>query len=295
MMYSLKRCLSVLLIAILVSSCSRGMEPEQRQRAQQTPSEINIYSKDQSQSGTSGTIVKGTTPPLEGGAEKLGRPKELSDNRTLVNKYPKIMALHASGKTNQVALTFDDGPDRRFTPQVLDVLKKHGVKATFFLVGSRVTGHPDVTQRIHKEGHIIGNHTYWHPKIFAESIGRMKWEANETDKVIRDIVGYSPKLFRAPYGGLNESRVEGLGAMNFSVIGWSVDSMDWKQIDSAAVQKNVMSKIHPGAIILMHSGGHWTQDLSGMVEAVDELIPALKKKGLTFVTVSQLLGIPHNK
>lgn len=294
MTWFVKRIMPLLLIALLAASCSRPMEPERRQNAQQAPnSEISIYSHDEA--GTPGTVTEGSTPPLAGGPEKFERMTHLADNRALARKYPGIIVLNATGLSNKIALTFDDGPDERFTPQVLDVLKKNGVKATFFLVGARVAGHPEVTQRIHNEGHIIGNHTYWHPKLYKESLERMRWEASETDKIIRDLVGYSPKLFRSPYGGLNEQNVEALGDMNYSIVGWSVDSLDWKQIPADEVEKNVLNTVKPGSIILMHSGGDWRQDLSGMVAALDDIIPALKERGLEFVTVPQLIHIPHSK
>lgn len=232
---------------------------------------------------------------LAGGSETANRVLKPMENYLLQRKYPNTLVLRGSLQSNQAALTFDDGPDARFTPQVLDVLKKHGVKATFFLMGSRVDGHPEVTRRIHHEGHVIGNHTYWHPKLYQESIGRLRWEVSQTDASIRKITGYSPKLFRAPYGGLNDETVKELQSQNFSVIGWSVDSLDWTQANAETVRKNVLSNMHPGAIILMHSGGHWTQDLSGMVEALDKLIPELKQEGIQFVTIPQLFNIPDKK
>ncbi|WP_373232445.1 polysaccharide deacetylase family protein [Cohnella sp.] len=239
--------------------------------------------------------ASGNMHALAGGSETTERVLRPISNYELQKKFPNILVLRGSLQKNLIALTFDDGPDRRFTPQVLDVLKKYKVKATFFLMGSRVAGHPDITKRIHQEGHSIGNHTYWHPKLWQESIDRMRWEVTQTDAAIKNVVGYSPKLFRAPYGGLNDQLLAELGKMNFSVIGWSVDSMDWTQIDSAAVKKNVLSNLHPGAIVLMHSGGHWTQDLSGMVQALDELIPRLKKEGAEFVTIPQMFNLPERK
>lgn len=238
-------------------------------------------------------IEIGETPQLEGGSEQAERPKSPENNRTLAKLYPNIIALNAPWATNQIAITFDDGPDRRFTPQVLDILKKHDAKATFFLMGSRVKGHPDITKRIHDEGHVIGNHTFWHPKLYEESLERMVWEIEETNKWIKQTVGYAPRLFRAPYGGLDKIYVEKLGEMGLSVIGWSVDTEDWRQISAEEIKRNLLKDLHPGAIILMHSAGDWTQDLSGMTTALDELLPMLKQKGYELVTVPELLRIPY--
>lgn len=234
-------------------------------------------------------------PDLAGGSEYSTRDPHPVSNQMLERKYPGVIALKGSENTNMIALTFDDGPDRRFTPQVLDVLKKHNVKATFFLMGSRVRSLPKITQRIYEEGHAIGNHTYWHPNLLNEKKKRLHWEVKETEKAIYNTIGYRTRLFRAPYGNINEDQLQLLANMGYRIIGWSVDSLDWRQLPKKEVAHNVLSNSHPGAIILMHSGGHWTQDLTGMVAALDEIIPRLKKDGMRFVTVPELLNIPPYK
>ncbi|XEC92896.1 polysaccharide deacetylase family protein [Paenibacillus tarimensis] len=302
--------LSLILAAVWIAGCANLGQIQDQQNGQpiaekqqrnnqmkitQQDTAKKIDDKQQTMSIQGKVKAHGNIKALAGGSEAENRVLKPMSNYLLQKKYPNIVVMRGAANRNRVALTFDDGPDAKFTPQVLDVLHKHGVKGTFFLMGSRVKGHPGVTKRIHREGHVIGNHTYWHPKLYQESIDRLKWEASETDKAIQSVAGYSPKLFRAPYGGLNEEIVRTLGQMNFSVVGWTVDSMDWTQADSATVQKNIRSNLHPGAVILLHSGGHWTQDLSGMVKAIDELIPTLKKEGVEFVTVPQLLNLPGKK
>lgn len=230
-------------------------------------------------------------PELQGGTEEEIRPQRPVSNEKLQQLYPDTVVLSGPRNQNKVALTFDDGPDARYTSQVLDVLKKHDVPATFFLLGARAQALPELTQRIHEEGHAIGNHSYWHPKMFEEPIGRLHWEVTQTQQVLNQIIGYEPSIFRAPYGGLTEELVEMLAEMNFSVIAWSVDSEDWKQIPAEEIVDNVMSHMHPGAIILMHDGGDWTQNLSGTVESLDTIIPQIKAQGLEFVTVPELLNI----
>ncbi|MDQ6421637.1 polysaccharide deacetylase family protein [Paenibacillus sp. LHD-117] len=289
-MLKLKRCYTPILIGLAILSACSNAGQKQHMHIQNMPSGLGIKSADEIEPS-----VAGNMNALAGGSETTERVLRPISNYELQKKFPNIFVLRGSLQKNRIALTFDDGPDRRFTPQVLDVLKKHNVKATFFLMGSRVAGHPDITRRIYQEGHSIGNHTYWHPKLWQESIDRMRWEVTQTDAEIKKVVGYSPKLFRAPYGGLNEQLLIEFGKMKFSVIGWSADSMDWTQIDSATVQKNVLSNLHPGAIVLMHSGGHWTQDLSGMVQAVDALIPLLKREGAEFVTIPQMFNLPEKK
>lgn len=232
---------------------------------------------------------------LAGGSEKTERIVQPMDNYVLQRKYPDILYLQGPADKPVVAITFDDGPDKRFTPQILDVLKKHNVKATFFVMGSRVNGHPEVAKRIVEEGHAIGNHTYWHPQLYKESLYRLKWEVTETDKALKEVVGFEPNLFRPPYGGLTDEIVMELGRMDYKVIGWNVDSLDWKEIGAEEILTNIESNLKPGAIILLHSGGNWDQDLSGGVEALDLLIPKLKKQGIRIITIPELLNLPDRK
>lgn len=206
----------------------------------------------------------------------------------LQTKYPQTMIYKGEIDKRIIALTFDDGPDERFTPPILDILKKHDVKATFFLLGSRLEKYVDVAKRIQNEGHVIGSHTYWHPDLTKENINRLIWEIDEMEKLMIEKLDINPKLFRAPYGALNESHVEKLAELGYRGVGWSVDSEDWKSISKEKVKQNVLNQMHPGAIVLMHSAGHWTQDLTGTVEALDELIVFLKRKEYEFVTVPEM-------
>ncbi|WP_458413215.1 polysaccharide deacetylase family protein [Schinkia sp. CFF1] len=210
-------------------------------------------------------------------------------------KYPNTMIYKANTQQKVIALSFDDGPDNRFTPLILDVLKKYDVKATFFLLGTRVRAYPDTARRIHYEGHVIGNHTFWHPKLTNTGVKNMVWEIEKNEKEMSAVVGVQSNLFRAPYGALNEQLVKELEKLNYRCIGWSVDSEDWKSLSALEVKRNVLNAVHPGAIILMHSAGHWTQDLTGTVNALEELIPYLKKQGYRFVTIPELWYIEHAK
>lgn len=234
-------------------------------------------------------------PQLEGGSERDVREPHPVSNDKLQQEFPNILVLHGNPTKNQVALTFDDGPDIRFTPQVLDVLAKHDVKATFFLIGARAKAHRDITKRIHDEGHAIGNHTYWHPNLPKESLERLRWELTETEQVIEDIIGFKPRLFRSPYGALNEDILKVLGEMDHTVIGWDVDSVDWKLPGADIVADNVLSNVGFGSIILMHDGGDWSMDLSGTVQGLDRIISKLKEDGTKFVTLPELIGIPEAK
>lgn len=216
-----------------------------------------------------------------------------SVNYPLQDQYPDIMFYKADTDKKVIALTFDDGPDLRFTPYILDVLDMYDVKATFFLLGMRVESYPNVAKRIHEEGHQIGNHTYWHSELVKTK--NLFEEMKKNEKTLKTVLDVETDLFRAPYGALSEKQVEKLGDNGYKGIGWSVDSEDWKSLKAEEIKQNVLDRVHPGAIILMHSAGNWTQDLSGTAEALKDIIPELREQGYEFVTVEELSAYKNKK
>lgn len=208
----------------------------------------------------------------------------------LQTKYPNIMLYKADTNKKIIALTFDDGPDNKFTPQILNILKKHNVKATFFFLGTRVHQYPDTAKKVLEDGHVIGNHTYWHPELTKTGVQNMEWEIKKNEQEIQNVLDIKTNLFRAPYGALTEKHVQKLDELGYYGIGWSIDTEDWRSLSAKEIKQNVINRLHPGAIVLMHSAGHWTQDLSGTAEALDEIIPLLKQKGYTFVTIPEMIS-----
>jgi len=202
----------------------------------------------------------------------------------LQTKFPDTIIYKVETNEKIIALTFDDGPDNVYTPKVLDVLKKHGVQATFFLLGARVEKYPEVVKRIDEEQHEIGNHTFWHPELTKTGVENMKFEIEKSDKAITSVLREKPELFRAPYGSLTEEMVQTLPDLGYKAVGWSIDSEDWKGLSKEEIKQQVINSLHPGSIVLMHSVG----DVEGTVEAVDELIPYLKSLGYHFVTVPEM-------
>lgn len=233
-------------------------------------------------------------PQPQGGPEDSERVRQPISNIILQQQYPDIVVL-SGPQTNRVALTFDDGPDPRFTPQVLDILQEYNVPATFFVMGARAESFPELTQRMYNEGHIVGNHAYWHPNLVEGDIAMLEREVNQAETVIENILGYRTKLFRAPYGFLYPELVEKLGEMDYTVVGWSVDSLDWRELGGEDTAYNVLSNVHPGAIVLLHDGGDWTSDRTSTIESLRIIIPTLLEQGIEFVTVPDLLNIPYQK
>jgi peptidoglycan/xylan/chitin deacetylase (PgdA/CDA1 family) len=235
-------------------------------------------------------------PHLKGGDESKERVRYPVSNILLQQRYPETIVLRGSQTENKVALTFDDGPDPRFTPQILDILKEYNIKATFFLMGARAEKYPDLVKRIKDEGHIIGNHTYWHPNLVEKAdVSILGGEITKTENTLANLIGYRTKLFRAPYGFLYNELVEKLKEMNYTVVGWSVDSLDWQEDPPEKITYNVTSNMHPGAIILMHDGAEWDKDRTNTIKSLRQIIPALKEQGLQFATVPELLNIPYKK
>jgi len=229
---------------------------------------------------------------LAGGPEReiRGFPKrEMVD---LISKYPDLFIASGGSDEKKVALTFDDGPDDIYTPQILDILKEKKVKATFFVIGKRAEGYSDVMERIIKENHLAGNHTWSHPNIMKLPFEKTKEEILKTEELLeRYYCDYDkrPKLFRSPYGSIDPTRVELIGNMGFKIIAWNVDSLDWKGLSAAEVKTNILENVTKGSIILQHSAGGEGEDLSGTVEALPKIIDVLKKEGYKFVTIDEIL------
>lgn len=191
--------------------------------------------------------------------------------------------------TMKIALTFDDVPDPRFTGQILKVLRNHKVKATFFVVGAKAKKFPKLLQQIHQEGHVIGNHSFNHPRFKRRSVKQVGEEILRTEKVIHQIVGYRPKFIRPPYGEITEPQVQWMKRHGYTIVNWNVDSEDWKGLHSSEIKRNVLQAAGPGAIILHHAGGGYGSDLRGTINALPDIIQTLKGKGYQFVDLSELL------
>ncbi|WP_419889080.1 polysaccharide deacetylase family protein [Paenibacillus xylanexedens] len=194
--------------------------------------------------------------------------------------------------TKKVALTFDDVPDPRFTPQVLDILKKYDVRATFFIVGSRAEKHPDLVKRIVKEGHMVGNHSYNHPEFSKLSMTAFRKQILHTGDIIQRLAGYTPKMIRPPYGDINEEQLRWAAKQHYSIVNWNVDSLDWKGLSKEQVKDNILSAVKPGSIVLQHAGGGVGSNLNGTIEALPEIIEELRNRGYELVTLDEMLGLP---
>ena len=188
-------------------------------------------------------------------------------------------------KDKIIALTFDDGPNAEFTPQFLDLLKKHRAKATFFCVGKQIEQHPALVKRIINEGHTIGNHSYAH----TNNYGFLKTkqvidDVSKTQQIIKAILNIENKLFRPPFGVTNPNIAKAIKTLNLQTIGWSIRSLDTKAKGVKIVLKKITKKIQKGDVILLHD----TSELSFLI--LEQLLQFLEKNQYKSVTVDELFN-----
>jgi len=203
---------------------------------------------------------------------------------SIIKRFPRSVQPKATAQDDIncnevacVALTFDDGPSF-YTEGLLDTLKEQNVKATFFVLGTQVRIQSETVQRMFREGHQIGNHTWDHPNLTRMSDDQIREQLQLTDNLIAQIIGESTPFMRPPYGAYNESV---LAASGLPIIFWSVDPLDWKDRDAATVAARIVDA-PAGAIILAHDIHKST------VDAVPAIIAALKNRGIHMVTVTKL-------
>lgn len=185
-----------------------------------------------------------------------------------------------------VALTFDDGPWTH-TPEVLDILKKFDIKATFFVIGRHIASHQDALKRLVKEGHAVGNHT-WNHHYHNVSAQTAAAELGQTADLVKEVTGVETVMFRPPGGNLTNGLVDYATGQNYFVAMWSVDSRDYTHTTAAAMTERVLRDAHSGAMVLFHDGGG---DRTATVEALPQIIGQLQKQGYRFVTVPELLEL----
>ncbi len=193
------------------------------------------------------------------------------------------------GKTEgmRIALTFDDGPHPTQTPQILAILERYGVKATFFMVGVNVENYPDAARAVPAGGHEVGNHTFSHHRIAGMSREEIQREIDDCADTLERVCGYRPSLFRPPEGSINDTGRECLKNAHYTPVLWSLDTRDWECKDRDTVVNTVLSHVRPGDIILMHDYiGHGSKT----PEALEELLPRLLSMGFEPVTVGELVG-----
>ncbi len=200
---------------------------------------------------------------------------------------------------HQIALSFDDGPDPRWTPRIAATLRRLGVQATFFVVGSEVARHPDVIRSLHRQGFELGNHTFTHTDLAAVPAWERSLQIALTESAVAGAVGVRPRLMRPPYSSVpaavndsQERALEHLARRGYAIALSNLDGEDWRRQGAASIARAITPPGPEGGIVLLHDGGG---DRSQTVAALERAVPALQARGFRFVTVSELGGIPNGQ
>ncbi len=181
-----------------------------------------------------------------------------------------------------VALTFDDGPDPWAVPQVLDVLRRYGVTATFFMTGAAAAGNPGLVEAIARDGHVVAGHGWTHADMTKLSGADLASSVRRTDDVLRDLTGRTPPCVRPPYGAVSAGVVTRLERLGKTATLWTVDPRDWAGPGVAAIESRVLENVRPGAVVLLHPGSGVRAQT---VEALPTIIEGLRARGYSFVSV----------
>jgi peptidoglycan/xylan/chitin deacetylase (PgdA/CDA1 family) len=190
-----------------------------------------------------------------------------------------------------LALTFDDGPNDPHTLRLLEILHKHNVQATFFLIGRYVQQRPDIVEELVKAGQVVGNHTFTHPLLTFKSAAQVRTELETCHRALNDAVGEHSNLFRPSFGGRRPAVLRIARQMGLEPVMWNVTGYDWNAPPAELIENKVTRRVRGGNVILLHDGGHLKMgaDRGGTVIATDRLITRYKAEGYQFVTVPEMM------
>jgi peptidoglycan-N-acetylglucosamine deacetylase len=198
--------------------------------------------------------------------------------------------------TQQLALTYDDGPNDPHTLSLLEVLARHNMRATFFLIGRYVRQRPEIVREIVNAGHIVGNHTFTHPLLTFKGEAEIRRELTNCRSALQDAIGEAFKgkaanLFRPPFGGRRPAVLRIVRELGLEPVMWNVTGYDWNAPPATVIEQKVVSQIRGGDVILLHDGGYRQMgaDRSQTVLATDRLIIRYKEEGYEFVTIPAMM------
>ena len=189
----------------------------------------------------------------------------------------------------KITLTFDDGPNSRYTLSVLKILKTHNIKACFFLLGKNVERYPEIARRIKREGHLIGNHTYSHKHLRSLSPKDILWQIERCEEAFKKILKLKPKFIRMPYGEYNRAAGKIIKEKGYRLIGWDPRIDDWKSPVREIISQ-VISGVKDGSIITLHDGANIRHGESRIktVKALPDIVSALKERNIKIVRLDRL-------
>ena len=225
----------------------------------------------------------------------VGRAGPLAGEGPLLGFVAGRLRSREEPPGRRIALTFDDGPDPRWTPRIADTLRSLHVPATFFVVGSQVVRHPDIVRDLHREGFELGNHTFTHVELSKLPAWERSFQISLTENAVAGVVGVRPRLIRPPYSSVpaaltpaQAKALTGLARQGYLIALTDLDGEDWRRPGEAQIVRAATPPSSRGGIILLHDGGG---DRSQTVAALRQLVPALQARGFRFVRVSELAGL----
>jgi len=199
------------------------------------------------------------------------------------------MITEVATSQKAVAITFDDGPNPIYTPQVLEIFANVEGKATFFMIGEQMEKNPEVVKEVAEQGHEIGNHTFSHPKLSELTPADCLAEMERNEQIIRELTGQSPVVFRPPYLDYNHDTISIVESKGYSMIGaLNLEAQDWEQPGVEHILSASRKSVRNGSILIFHDG---YGDRSQTIQAVKKLVSELKSQGYQLLTVSELLNL----
>jgi cellulose synthase/poly-beta-1,6-N-acetylglucosamine synthase-like glycosyltransferase/peptidoglycan/xylan/chitin deacetylase (PgdA/CDA1 family) len=242
--------------------------------------------------GVQGLSTRTTGPSRTPAVDRAG---PLAGERPLLGFVDGRLRSREEAPGRRIALTFDDGPDPRWTPRIAATLRSLHVPATFFVVGSQVVRHPDVVRDLHRQGFELGNHTFTHAELSKLPGWERSFQISLTENAIAGVVGVRPRLIRPPYSSVpaaltpaQAKALAGLAKQGYLIALSDFDGEDWRRSGAAQIVRAATPTSSRGGIILLHDGGG---DRSQTVAALEQLVPALQARGFRFVRVSELAGL----
>ena len=235
------------------------------------------------------------SPPLQ--LSPLPTPTPKSFPTTLQEQIAYLQAQDhflSQGNPNlpEIALTFDDGPNPFYTPQILAILERYKIKATFFCVGWLVENYPDLVRQEQKAGHVVGNHTWSHPYLSRLSEPEIVTQLTRTSDAIQRVTGVRPTFFRPPFGDFGSAALTRVYHLGLITVLWNDSPADWLRQGVDVILNRTLTRAGNGAIILLHDGGG---DRSQTVAALPFIIEGLQQRGFQLVSLQQLIDDMHGK
>ena len=222
------------------------------------------------------------SPVISHSVRKVAVPSQAKVHAPMLN----YLLFNGNSHIPEIALTFDDGPNPYYTPQILAILRQYAVKATFFDVGYLVKDYPSIARQEYIQGNIVANHSWSHPLLTKFSAQEIHSQLTATTNIIQATIGVRPTFFRPPYGAINNTVFVQARNLHYTTVMWDGSAVDWSLPGVNAIVSKTLYYARNGAILLLHDGGG---NRAQTVAALPVIITALKNRGFRFVTIQQLV------